>query len=412
MKKILLFTILLLSNFLFSQALSSPESVEWDEANSRWLIGNSGNGTIITRSIEGVNTAFISGIPSGPYGVEIVGDEVFCCAGGFIRGYNLSNGTNVFNLNVNGTFLNGLTSDGNNFLFTTDFSAKKILKIDITNSSYTTIASGLTKTPNGIFYDSENNRCVFVNWGSNAPIMAIDLTTFEVTTVLNTTLGNCDGITRDSCGNYYVTAWSNNKLNKFNPSLTGTFTVIPGTLTSPADIDCRFGTTEDVIGIPNSGNVTFLTIQNPEAIITFENNVLICGTTFEAYQWYLDAVLIGSATSQSFSPTMNGSYYCEIQSANCIEISNTIVVSNLSNSYFEVNPRVTLYPNPSANKLYLNNYNHTIEKYQIYNSIGQKVNSTLYENQFIDISSLENGVYFLKLETEKGVEQLSFIKSN
>jgi hypothetical protein len=40
------------------------------------------------------------------------------------------------------------------------------------------IASGLVKTPNGIVYDAANNRCVYVTWGSNAPINAIDLSTY------------------------------------------------------------------------------------------------------------------------------------------------------------------------------------------------------------------------------------------
>jgi hypothetical protein len=198
MKKLLFLFVLISSSIIFSQTLSSPESVEWDEANNRWLVGNSGNGTILARSVTGVLSNFASGLPSGPYGIEILGDKVYACSGGFIRGYNLSNGANVFNLNVGGTFLNGLSSDGLNFLYATDFSAKKIFKIDVLATSFTTIATGLVKTPNGILCEPENNRCLIVNWGANAPILAINLTTNAITTVLATTLSNCDGITKDS----------------------------------------------------------------------------------------------------------------------------------------------------------------------------------------------------------------------
>ena len=131
---------------------------------------------------------------------------------------NLTSGSTVFTLNLNGSFLNGLTSDGVGFLYATDFSAKKIFKVDVNAVTFSTIASGLVKTPNGILYDGVNNRCVYVTWGTNAPINAINLTTNAITTILATTLSNCDGITRDSCGNYYVSSWGNNKLNKANMS--------------------------------------------------------------------------------------------------------------------------------------------------------------------------------------------------
>ena len=161
MKKVLCLLIsLLVTNTIFAQVLSGPESIEWDQANTRWLVGNSSGGTILARSTSGTLTNFVSGLPSGPYGLEILGDKVFACSGGFIRGYNLSDGANVFNLNLNASFLNGLTSDGVNFLYATDFSAKKIFKIDISNISFTTIATGLVKTPNGILCEPENNRCL------------------------------------------------------------------------------------------------------------------------------------------------------------------------------------------------------------------------------------------------------------
>ena len=68
----------------------------------------------------------------------------------------------------------------------------------------TQIVSNTVSTPNGIVYDGENNRLIFVNWGSNAAIKAVDLSDNSVSTLTTTTLGNCDGIDNDSYGNYYV----------------------------------------------------------------------------------------------------------------------------------------------------------------------------------------------------------------
>jgi len=183
MKKALLILFLGISAISSAQVLNGPESIEWDEANSRWLIGNKGNGTILARSEAGTLSNFVTGIPSGPYGIEILGNVLYACEGGFIRGYDLASGSNVFTLNLNGTFLNGLTSDGVGNLYATDFSAKKIFKVDVNAVTFSTLASGLSKTPNGIIYDGDNYRCLYVTWGTNAPINAINLTTNAISTV-------------------------------------------------------------------------------------------------------------------------------------------------------------------------------------------------------------------------------------
>lgn len=415
-KTLLLFISVIQCAVAFSQTLNGPESIEWDASNTRWLIGNKGNGTILARSESGTLSNFVTGIPSGPYGIEILGDVLYSCEGGFIRGYNLTSGANVFTLNLNATFLNGLTSDGNNNLYATDFSAKKIFKIDVNAVSFTTLASGLAKTPNGIFYDGENNRCVYVTWGSNAPIMAIDLTTNVTSTVLVTTLSNCDGITRDSCGNYYVSAWGNNKLNKFDVSLTGTHTVLPTVLSSPADIDCRFGTTTDIVGNTNSNNTITLTqINLPVAEIVYGNASLTTTQTFQSYQWYLDGGLISGATEQTYTPTIQGVYYCIVSQNNCSVPSNEITAPFLSNSSFTAGNKIKLYPNPS-NDLITVSFDGTFEgNYTISNALGQTVltekgNTANEKTLKISISNLKTGHYILQMKMDGVMQNIKFLK--
>ena len=401
---------------IFSQTLNGPESIEWDATNTRWLIGNKGNGTILARSESGTLSNFVTGIPSGPYGIEILGDVLYSCEGGFIRGYNLTSGANIFTLNLNATFLNGLTSDGNNNLYATDFSAKKIFKIDVNAVSFTTLASGLAKTPNGIFYDGENNRCVYVTWGSNAPIMAIDLTTNVTSTILTTTLSNCDGITRDSCGNYYVSSWGNNKLNKFDASLTGTHTVLPTVLSSPADIDCRFGTTADVVGNTNSNNTITLTqINLPVAEIVYGNASLTTTQTFQSYQWYLDSGLISGATEQTYTPTIQGVYYCIVSQNNCSVQSNEITAPFLSNSSFTVGNKIKLYPNPSSDLITVSFDGIFEGNYTIINVLGQTVvtekgNAGNEKTLKISISNLKTGHYVLQMNMDGVMQNIKFLK--
>lgn len=150
----------------FAQTYSGPESAEFDYANDRWLIANTTSHQVLARNSAGVLTVFATGLVSGPYGIEIVGDALYCCSGASVKGYSLATGANVFNLNVGATFLNGMTHDNSGNLYATDFSAKKIFKINIATQAFSAVASSLVQSPNGIIFDEANNRCVFVNWDS------------------------------------------------------------------------------------------------------------------------------------------------------------------------------------------------------------------------------------------------------
>jgi hypothetical protein len=136
-------------------------------------------------------------------------------------------------------------------LYATDFTAKKIYRVNLATRAFSIFVTGLAKSPNGIIYDQPNNRCIFVNWGTSAPIMAFDITTGVTSTVMATTLGNCDGIAKDGAGNYYVSSWNLNGISKFNNTFTvGPTTVVTG-LSSPADI--FYNVLTDTLGVPNSG---------------------------------------------------------------------------------------------------------------------------------------------------------------
>jgi len=162
MKKTLLFIAIFFPFLSFAQVFNGPESVEYDAVNNRWLSSQHTSGVVLTvEPSSGILTTFCSGMTSGPHGIEIMGNILYCCSGGVIKGYDLTTGTLAFNVNLNATFLNGLTSDGGNYLFATDFTAKKIYRVNVTDSSFNVMVTTV-KTPNGIIYDGPHNRCVFV----------------------------------------------------------------------------------------------------------------------------------------------------------------------------------------------------------------------------------------------------------
>ena len=272
MKKILLCIYAIVTNTAIqAQSFSSPESVEFDSLNQRWLVGQNGSGKInILQPSSNTLTPFATNIPSGPHGIEILGTTVYCCDGTSIKGFNISTGAQTVNISISGSsFLNGLTTDGSNYLFATDFTGKKIYRVNPSSGTYNLMKT-ITKTPNGIYYDGANNRCVFVTWGTNAEIQSMSLLDSSITSLKTTTLGSFDGITRDQQGNWYFTAWSNNALNKVDATFSSAPVAVKTGLSSPADIDIN--SAGDSIGIPNSGNannVVFYVIPSSTGINEF-----------------------------------------------------------------------------------------------------------------------------------------------
>ena len=175
MRATILLLVFIFSAAVYSQSYNGPESVEWDAANNRWLISNTNSHAILARSQSGTLTTFVASTTNGPHGIEILGNVLYACCGGSIKGYDLTTGSNVFTINLGASFLNGLTTDGDSVLYATDFSNKDIFRINPTTNKYYTLSSNTTSTPNGIIYDGANNRCIFIAWGTSAPIKAIAL---------------------------------------------------------------------------------------------------------------------------------------------------------------------------------------------------------------------------------------------
>ncbi|MGK0365925.1 MAG: hypothetical protein ACI85O_002995 [Saprospiraceae bacterium] len=264
----LVFTTLLLTftTLIFAQNYQNAESVEYDPSQNRWLVANGDN--ILQRAADGTLSAFGTG--PGSHGMEVVGENVFVCEGGNrIRGYNLETEEEVMNLPMpSASFLNGLTNDGGNFLYATDFSDQKIYKIDITDLSNPTqevIVANTVVTPNGLLYDGENNRLLWVTWGNNASIRAVDLTDNSLSIVQTTSLSNIDGIDEDNDQNYYISSWGPARITKFDKDfINAPETVTTPGLTAPADIG--YSKQTDTLAIPMGGNVIYVGLGEPPVV--------------------------------------------------------------------------------------------------------------------------------------------------
>ena len=125
-----LISALALSLSVFSQTPSSIESVEYDPGQNRWFVSN-GNSTMLYTS-DGGNSWNYFGNASANYGMEVM-SFLYAISNGSIVCYDLFSGSVVGTENIMGSsFLNGMGSHGNT-LIVSDFSAGRLVKIDISD---------------------------------------------------------------------------------------------------------------------------------------------------------------------------------------------------------------------------------------------------------------------------------------
>lgn len=261
MKSLLLFSAFVaLQVTSTAQSLSGIESAEFDAINHRFIVSNANNVMEVSSTGSAIGPIG-GGTPQADYGMEIIGNTLFSIVGSAVKAYDLASGSQLSSVTISGAgFLNGMASDGVNRVWVTDFGTNKIIEIDYTdvqNPSYSTVVSNTAVTPNGICFDADNNRLVFVAWsGNTSDITAVSLTDYALTTlVANASLNSIDGIDNDSYGNYFLASWSPQRITKYNSDFSVSEVItVAGGLNNAADI--AYAEEIDTLIIPNSGNNT------------------------------------------------------------------------------------------------------------------------------------------------------------
>ena len=81
----------------------------------------------------------------------------------------------------------------------------------------------------------------------------------------------------------------------------------------------------------------------------------------------------------------------------------------LSNSGFVLDNSVSVYPNPSDSRININ-CNNAIKSIEVYDVQGRILETIINSKNIIDISEKSNGIYFLKINTDKGSKVEKIIK--
>jgi lysophospholipase L1-like esterase len=104
---------------------------------------------------------------------------------------------------------------------------------------------------------------------------------------------------------------------------------------------------------------------------------------------------LGDASDSEFSPVLDITY------------GNQSVVSVTSNDMSDI----MVYPNPAKDIIRVDGGSFEVLNVSVYNLLGDLViDSSYFLNGQIKINSLSKGTYFLKIQTEMGIESRKFIK--
>lgn len=132
-------------------------------------------------------------------------------------------------------------------------------------------------------------------------------------------------------------------------------------------------------------------------------------------------------TTQSINPNFQqtGIWHDLLDNNSTISVSNTNTTISLApgefkvyadnqaslsiNNFFSVENKVIIYPNPTSNILKVET-SLTIDKVEVYNVIGRKIDTLLFNNNEVDVSDLTPGIYLLKIHSEGSIGAKKFIK--
>ncbi|MFK8061354.1 MAG: T9SS type A sorting domain-containing protein, partial [Polaribacter sp.] len=109
-------------------------------------------------------------------------------------------------------------------------------------------------------------------------------------------------------------------------------------------------------------------------------------------------------TTFTASQTGNNNYNAASNVSQTLTVSNTASINDFEKLAFEI------YPNPTSSVFQIKS-NLTIDKVEIYNLLGQKVKQfTSLNSKEFSISQLKNGLYLIKIYTEKGIGSKRIMK--
>ena len=156
-----------------------------------------------------------------------------------------------------------------------------------------------------------------------------------------------------------------------------------------------------------------LTVTEIDITTTVSNGVISSNAAGASYQWIncSDNSPISGETNANFTATASGNYAVVITDGNCIDTSACVSISTvgIKDVYFN-NNAFQLYPNPANAQVTIASFEANINNISIMDLTGKIVQPFSPKTALIDVSMLQTGVYFIKIEQEGEIFTQKLVK--
>lgn len=193
----------------FAPRLNKPESIAYDPIGNRFLISNTGSGSILAMDQDGKYHKFMHKAFTAPKGLFLKDDMLYVVDPTQIHVVDVSEASIIESYAIEGAVaLNDLAITEQGLIYVSDGSANCVFIYDPSTRTQEKVISPLFKNPNGIVYDRPRWQMFVVNFSERSPILSLNVQDKSVSIFMDTVYSNLDGIAIDDLGRIYFSSWT------------------------------------------------------------------------------------------------------------------------------------------------------------------------------------------------------------
>lgn len=145
-------------------------------------------------------------------------------------------------------------------------------------------------------------------------------------------------------------------------------------------------------------------VKPAKPTLTLHPGYLECSPA-PSYQWYLaGSGVIAGATSQTYAPTQNGSYYCITHNRCPSAPSDPLSYFGTGVSQQMISDAIAMFPNPASDELKIRSDRYAITRTEVLSMSGQVLSSESPAAKLhtLNLSGFADGMYMVKICDESG----------
>ena len=330
--------------------------------------------------------------------------EELYCINNQLNALNLTNLNNLSVLNISENSLNSLNTvlysnlvylncSNNNFtslslsnnlnLVTLRCSYNNLQNLDVTNNLFLTILYCNNNNINSLQISNQSDL-QYLDFSGNL------ITSFNFTDFINLKNINC----------------ASNQLNSliFNNNQQLQYLYCPGNNLTNLDVS---QTNLKYLNCSDNSNLTFINMKNTVISPQYNESIPLGPPNFPSFNFSnlpsLNYLCFDDGEEEAIQTGFSGTIPNNVQlSTSCALETNDNFMSN----------NLIISPNPATNSLFIKVNNNTeIQEISIYSVLGQLVKNIKRNVNSIDINDLNNGIYFILVDTTNGREIQKFLKN-